>query len=333
MNKVLCNAGRNFLIIDNYGDYYKCYSGYSSRIKNDNFKLGNILKDKQINIIKNLECEHNIECNYGCRTGCDYGETIRFDPKTLNTIDIGKQYRLNPIDNVNNIKNELDVYWHVTNYCNMQCIYCNYPRANNNFELTGNEISFIFNKLLEKFDYLYINLTGGEASIHPYFTELCKEIYDNNHKCYLRILTNFSTYKILKNIINWDWPENKLEIWASCHFSEPQFNLEQFSKLCQLCIDKKYEISVSTVDHLYEKKYYKEYFDFFKKIGIKNIFHQFYEPLRRRSNEEKEDFVPKSLDDLHELSKKINYSISESNLDKEINNDFSKIFKFKKILK
>lgn len=297
-NKIYCNSGYNFFIIAVDGDYYRCFSQHQRHKfdykKNNldpefmNNNIGNIKYDDYIKkySLEKLFCPYNIECNYGCREGCDYAETIRFNGKNGKSIYINEYaYRLTKTYSIFDLKNEADIFWYITHNCNYNCPYCNEPfPGKSNEELSENDCINIFNKLDNQFDFIHFTFTGGEPTISNKFFTLANLIYHKQDKMNIRILTNMSNYKELKELFLRNWKREKsLQVYASCHFLEKKFDLDKFIELCQIVNSKNF-IEISTVNYGEEKEKYLEYHKIFKKLGFNHLTNQYYEPIRKRNN-------------------------------------------------
>ncbi len=95
-----------------------------------------------------------------------------------------------------------DCYLILTSKCNMRCKHC-YGKYGNKIpanELTGKEWEKVFCDL-EKNDIFFLNISGGEPTIHPNFSEIINSLI--KHKMYF-ILTTNATFnkKILNDIIS-----------------------------------------------------------------------------------------------------------------------------------
>ena len=83
---------------------------------------------------------------------------------------------------------------YITDYCNYNCEYCYnvFPRMCVNFDL-DKLYDFITKVILEKYNkkYLYLDLIGGETTIHPKLLDFCKRLqkFDN---IYTTVYSNFS---------------------------------------------------------------------------------------------------------------------------------------------
>lgn len=96
--------------------------------------------------------------------------------------------------------------------CNLGCYCCakNSPLINEvgkffyDFELLKKDLQFILN--LENIDNLkYLNIFGGEPTIHPQFEEICEFAYNEIHKRNLKIdiivYSNGLKFSKLKNVV------------------------------------------------------------------------------------------------------------------------------------
>jgi len=130
------------------------------------------------------------------------------------------------------------------------------------------------------------------------FVELCHRIHYYQHKINLRLISNLSFYNKYKEIFSWNWERyESLQVFSSCHFSENKFNLEKFVDLGNMIKDQ-HQFVISTVDHPYEKKFYQEYYDYFKSKGFTEFAHQYYEPSRSRDLNVDENFIPKTINQI-----------------------------------
>lgn len=293
-----CSSGINFYIIDSDGSYSRCYSAGFGRGQ----KMGNIGQDErmvQYSDPKDIACPFNVECNHGCRNGCDYSETLRFDQNT-GTAQPGFGYKLTKSKTLESLpRNEANIYWHLSRLCNYNCVYCLEPHDKEIDKIRPNELSCskvvgVMEKLMKQFDYLNLQITGGEPSRHPAFFDIVHLACINPDKVKLRVLSNMSVYNRMKDVLTMPWKGN-ISFWASAHFSEPQFDLDKFIEVCSMA-RKVGPIEISTVDHEHERGFYEIYFDVFRAAGLDvPLHHQYYDPNRAKTLKYKQEFIPKTL--------------------------------------
>ncbi|KKP55016.1 MAG: Radical SAM domain protein [candidate division WS6 bacterium GW2011_GWF2_33_92] len=95
-----------------------------------------------------------------------------------------------------------DCYIILTAKCNQRCLHCygNYGMDVPQNELTGKEWDKVFEDLV-KHNVFYINISGGEPTVHPDFLEILKSL--KKHKLHFIITTNgLFTEKIFKAIVD-----------------------------------------------------------------------------------------------------------------------------------
>lgn len=100
---------------------------------------------------------------------------------------------------------EFSFQWHITDFCNLRCKHCYQEIFDRRNELSYNELIKIIYNIVnflekEKFDSLYINLTGGEPLIFPYLNSLLEELDRIEIVKEISIITNgtFMPDKIIK---------------------------------------------------------------------------------------------------------------------------------------
>ena len=109
-----------------------------------------------------------------------------------------------------NTKNFLFVYWHLTDFCNFKCSYCSpvhnegyFSIKNTSFTPTNDTIKNFLKQLTTatKDKELYLSLSGGEPTLHPMIREIINECYDKSN---VEIITNGSRslnwWKSLENL-------------------------------------------------------------------------------------------------------------------------------------
>ncbi len=172
-----------------------------------------------------------------------------------------------------------EVWFHLTNNCNLTCSHCLFSSSINN----GKEISkdFIL-KLIKDLNSLGTNIfifTGGEPLLYKDFPEIIKLILENNPLNKIAILTNGilieDLYNQIKNFVDFE----RIHFQISCEginekFSNiRKFSFKKFVKIIDFLLKNKLNFTLA-VD-LFSNNF--EYFDLLKLIdlGIKN-FHFFY---------------------------------------------------------
>ena len=75
------------------------------------------------------------------------------------------------------LSNNMQVYWGITNNCNLNCHYCSKHRNEIFYDLeyVSNIIKFI-NNLSDIKSTLFLKLFGGEPTIHPNILDIVKSI-------------------------------------------------------------------------------------------------------------------------------------------------------------
>ncbi len=76
----------------------------------------------------------------------------------------------------------------ITTKCNMQCVYCHNEGNKEESELSLQDIDSLLKNSVNV-DLRSVRITGGEPTVHPQFTEICKLIKDK-YKLQLGINTN-----------------------------------------------------------------------------------------------------------------------------------------------
>jgi len=103
-------------------------------------------------------------------------------------------------------KNSFKLLVYIIDSCNYNCEYCynDFPRTNIKLDL--NKLYFFIKNILidiHKKDYIWLELIGGEPTLHPDLLDFCQKISKLNN-IYMTIYTNFSKdidfYKTLLSI-------------------------------------------------------------------------------------------------------------------------------------
>ena len=79
--------------------------------------------------------------------------------------------------------------WKITSFCHYNCEYCLAKRTG--YHCSDETIAAVFDFLSKAKEKWHVKLTGGEATLHPRFFELCKRIV--NYGCQISLMTNFSS--------------------------------------------------------------------------------------------------------------------------------------------
>lgn len=98
------------------------------------------------------------------------------------------------------LSNNMQVYWGITNNCNLNCHYCSKHRNEIFYDLeyVSNIIKFI-NNLSDIKSTLFLKLFGGEPTIHPNILDIVKSI---SNKINIELQTNLILdIELLKKII------------------------------------------------------------------------------------------------------------------------------------
>jgi sulfatase maturation enzyme AslB (radical SAM superfamily) len=97
-----------------------------------------------------------------------------------------------------NTKDFLFVYWQLTDFCNFKCNYCSPVLNEGNFAIKQKEkipsndtIKFFIETLKEykKNKDIYISLSGGEPTLHPFFSEIVELVHPFSN---IELITNGS---------------------------------------------------------------------------------------------------------------------------------------------
>lgn len=102
---------------------------------------------------------------------------------------------------IRKVKVPHDCYIILTSRCNQRCLHCygNYGLHVPDNELTGKEWDSVFSDLVEN-NVFYINISGGEPTIHPDFIEILDSL--KKHQLHFIMTTNaLFSEKILKKIV------------------------------------------------------------------------------------------------------------------------------------
>lgn len=99
-------------------------------------------------------------------------------------------------DNMNNTcykTDALHVFWSLLYTCNYKCSYCNKQRIQNNYILEKDKIIRILNNIIKipHTDY-YINICGGEATLHPWLDDMIQYLISLPRNIKIDISTNGS---------------------------------------------------------------------------------------------------------------------------------------------
>ena len=119
---------------------------------------------------------------------------------------------------------EKSLQFHITEKCNYKCEYCVQGKGdasakNCEYKHASDRVIDAFLKLIYSLDDSFrINLTGGEAMLHPRFSEIIEKIGNTNHK--FSFISNFSfPLEAYQEIV--DKSSNSLtKISASLHLSQ-----------------------------------------------------------------------------------------------------------------
>lgn len=102
---------------------------------------------------------------------------------------------------IKQVKTPHDCYIILTSRCNQRCLHCygDYGMYVPPNELTGNEWDLVFQDLVKN-NVFYVNISGGEPTVHPDFVEILNSL--RKHKLHYIMTTNgLFSEKVLKKII------------------------------------------------------------------------------------------------------------------------------------
>ena len=102
---------------------------------------------------------------------------------------------------IKQVKTPHDCYIILTSKCNQRCLHCygNYGMYVPPNELTGKEWDLVFQDLVKN-NVFYVNISGGEPTVHPDFIEILDSL--KKHKLHFIMTTNgLFSEKVLKKII------------------------------------------------------------------------------------------------------------------------------------
>lgn len=181
------NISRHLLFIENDSkDRDIIYNFFTNRVVMVNKRIGdhikrNIGKKIQVDLIENSNLEILIRNGIIIDDESEYLKkkfVIKYNQKGINV-----------------------VYLHVTQRCNLNCIYCyNRENLNRKDRLSTEEIKYILREL-KSIGVKVINLTGGEALLRDDILELLKEAKSLEFK--VALLTNGTLIDEKKEIFNY----------------------------------------------------------------------------------------------------------------------------------
>jgi MoaA/NifB/PqqE/SkfB family radical SAM enzyme len=91
-------------------------------------------------------------------------------------------------------ENALTLFIFITNKCNYSCVYCCEKLLLGNTFLDLKKMYDFILFLYHKYDFkkYYLDIYGGEPTLHPDLYDFCKKIYELDKHIYLEMFTNFS---------------------------------------------------------------------------------------------------------------------------------------------
>ncbi len=208
-----------------------------------------------------------------------------------------------------------EVWFHITNRCNLNCSHCLFSETlNNNKEL---DKDFIIN-LVKELNYKGTNIfifTGGEPLLHKDFPEIIKFILKNNSLNKIAILTNGllieEFYNKIKNFADFE----RIHFQISCEgtddkfFNIRKFPYKKFQEIINFLLEKNinFALAIDIFSDNFEYSDFKKLID----IGVKN-FHFFYHiPYGNGKNYKIDlDFLIEKLIEFYKLAK-----VKEINID------------------
>ncbi|MEM7818296.1 MAG: radical SAM protein [Candidatus Aenigmatarchaeota archaeon] len=174
--------------------------------------------------------------------------------------------------------------WHLTDYCNFDCVYCHPQiKAVKNrplpYSMKSDEVAKCFNQLKKR---CLISLSGGEPFLYPDFINLCKHLTKGGN--YLSINTNLSVRELIKQFAEEINPKFIKAIYASLHILERErlgLKVDDFINDCLLLQKKKFPLVVYYVMYPPLFSRFEKDCNYLKKRGIKvlalKIFKGFYQ--------------------------------------------------------
>ena len=79
----------------------------------------------------------------------------------------------------------------ITSVCNLNCTNCSvFCGLREPYFISVNDFKIQLKNLMNKVPVHFVSFCGGEPTLHPQFMELCKELFKQNPKCFLQIITN-----------------------------------------------------------------------------------------------------------------------------------------------
>ena len=171
-------------------------------------------------------------------------------------------YNINFYNNANSFK----LLAFIIDSCNYTCEYCynDLPRTNKKIDL--NKLYFFITEILLKKlkkEYIWLELIGGEPTLHPDLVEFCEKIskIDNINTT---IYTNFS--KSVDYYIKLLEIDKRISLILSWHNANFQFK-EKINKIPRFFLEKNITVSV-----IYEHKNIKNALEIFDYIHIKHPY-------------------------------------------------------------
>jgi MoaA/NifB/PqqE/SkfB family radical SAM enzyme len=165
--------------------------------------------------------------------------------------------------------NEYVMQWQINTECNLNCSYChNFTKEKNHEHLPVDLITNCFNKTGKIW---FINITGGEIFLYPYFVSLIEKLTINH---FISLNTNLLSDNIeeFSKKIN---PEKTGGINASFHYSElckTDSGINTFIKNFQLLQNANFNVETSIVAHplIFDKL--PDIITLLRSEGIDNIY-------------------------------------------------------------
>lgn len=86
----------------------------------------------------------------------------------------------------------------ITTKCNLNCLHC-YNRENKNIDMSYEDVIKYINFANENHIHT-LTLSGGEASLHPQFKQICEYLIENKHKLYNISKITLQTNGYIRNL-------------------------------------------------------------------------------------------------------------------------------------
>jgi radical SAM protein with 4Fe4S-binding SPASM domain len=178
------------------------------------------------------------------------------------------------------MENTFHIQWHITDFCNLRCRHCyqeNFsPESNLSFEKLEKIFLNIYDFLRSEGKRLVIDITGGEAFLHPQWEKICSLVYNSDITEETGIITNgmplISNFGKLQK-----FPEMKMKISAegldkaSYEFFRGIGNYEKFTAACESLGKSQFETTLmfTLLNENFDQV--TGLFGFIKKFGFKKF--------------------------------------------------------------